>query len=294
MHQLRVHTGAERNTPSWAHELNVNGRHEEKIRKLKIIIIHCWRWRIWWICDHESFNAIVWFQHSNAMSNTPNTVQIYVFFSCSVKPFNNRIFRTVQFRCGCVFYSQWLFRWRQKNSLEIIIIIIIIAIYKRTPKEKNVLHGIWSVLRCMHTHTHTCTVDSSFVGFFIGDAIFIFMIRLLSQPDFYRILMNFISIFMRLCRYKLWSLIRICSFLLALLTLGCIFLCRIDNSLSHRFTSFHHKILLFNLRRKNHFADENILKKYKHMCNVDARMPKGQRSEEKKRKRASNHFISYL
>lgn len=27
-------------------EVNINGRHEEKIRKLKIIIIHCWSRRI--------------------------------------------------------------------------------------------------------------------------------------------------------------------------------------------------------------------------------------------------------
>lgn len=219
-----------------------------------------------------------------ATHRTPyHIVQIYVFFLCCAKPFNNRIICTVQFRCGCVFYFQWLFRWRQKNSLEIIIIVI----YKRTPKEKNMYCMAWhgkayGVPHCLHT----CTVDSSFVGFFIIDAIFIFMIRLLSQPDFYRILINFISIFMRLCRYKLWPLILILvrSFSLSLLTRNCISLCCIDNSLSHRFTSFHHKILLFNLKKKTSFCGwEHFEKVQTHVqCwRTNARGTEKRRDEEK-------------
>lgn len=189
-----------------------------------------------------------------------------------------------------MFYFQWLFRWCKKTLK---IIIIIITIYKGTPKEKNVLHCIaLSVQCCTQAQTHTCMVDSSFVGFFI-DAIFIFMIRLLSQPDFYRILINFISIFIRLYRCELWPVFILLLFL-ALTTCSrrCILLFPIDKSFSHRFTSFHHKILLFNLRKKNHFADENILKKYKHMCNV--RCTNAKETEKKKQKTGveSFYFIS--
>lgn len=142
-----------------------------------------------------------------------------------------------------------------------------------------------------HTQTHIqtskCTVDSSFVGFPSTPYLFFHsMIRLLSQPDFYRILINFISIFMRLCRYKLWPLILILvrSFSLSLLTRNCISLCCIDNSLSHRFTSFHHKILLFNLKKKTSFCGwEHFEKVQTHVqCwRTNARGTEKQRDEEK-------------
>lgn len=250
------------------------------------------------------------FQHSNPMNNTHahtvpyQRINLCVFFFCSAKPFNNCIIRAVQ--CFdvvvCFISNDYLDGGNKKLSRNN-------NNHNHTKehrkKGKNVLHGngmAYGVQRCMHTHT--CTVDSSFVGLFIIDAIFIFMIRLLSQPDFYRILINFNSIFMRLCRYKLWPLvlihihIRTSLLSLSLLILRCISLCCIDNSLSHRFTSFHRKILLFNLRKEKSFCGWEHFEKVQTHVQCRCTNAKGTEKRNRRRrwseKRASNHFISYL
>lgn len=111
---------------------------------------------------------VLWFQHSNAMSNRDrdtSTTELYrvvdiydlcVFStSSSVKPFNNRIICAVQWFDVVAFYFQWLFSWRnrKKNNLKIITaIIIIITIIQKSTERKEC---IALLEHCTHTHTHS-------------------------------------------------------------------------------------------------------------------------------------------
>lgn len=96
----------------------------------------------------------------------------------------------------------------------------------------------------MHSHTYAGSIRHLLVSR-RRHIFFLCLVRLLSQPDFYRILINFISILCAyICRYEFWIFLSITPWAEAVQS-HCFF---------HRFTTLFSGILLFNLKKKKSFC----------------------------------------